>query len=321
MIHWGIIGAGNIANRFATSLEQVEGATLFAVARRTMEKAEAFKREHPCEVAYDNYQDLLDDSRIDAVYIALPHKYHLEWVEKALKAGKAVLCEKPATLSLAEMKQISKTAQEEGIFFMEAMKSRFVPAYREIRARIQNGEIGEVTQVSTSLCRVFNESDSSYHFEPVQGGCLLDMGVYNLSVIEDFLSTPVQLKELDSEVRENGVEVYVNATLESNGVVGIIESAFDRETETIAVITGTKGTIKMPNFHRPTSYELTLNDTNQTQHIEVPYEVDDFYSEIKHVVDCLNEGVTESSIMSLQHSENIATIVDQLKSAIKSNQY
>lgn len=317
MINWGIIGAGNIANRFATSLEQVEGATLYAVARRTMEKAEAFKKEHPCEVAYDNYQDLLDDQRIDAVYIALPHKYHLEWVKKALKAGKAVLCEKPATLSLAEMKQITKTAQEEGIFFMEAMKSRFVPAYREIRARIQNGDIGDVTQVSTSLCRVFNESDSTYHFEPVQGGCLLDMGVYNLSVIEDFLSFPVQLKKLDSEVRENGVEVYVNATLESNGVVGIVESAFDRETETMAIITGTKGVIKLPNFHRPTSYELTLYDTNQTQYIEVPYEVDDFYSEIKHVVDCLNEGVTESPIMSLQHSENIATIVDQIKLAIK----
>src|SRR4051794_30597964 len=135
MINWGIIGAGNIAHRFADSLEHVEGAQLYAVARRTMEKADQFRAEHPSEVSYDNYQNLLDDDKVDAVYIALPHQLHLEWVEKALRAGKAVLCEKPATLSAVEMRQITKTVHEKQVFFMEAMKSRFVPAYREVKER------------------------------------------------------------------------------------------------------------------------------------------------------------------------------------------
>ena len=316
MIKWGIIGAGNIAHRFATSLEQVKGARLYAVARRTMEKAEAFRAEHPCDVSYDNYQTLLDDSEIDAVYIALPHQFHLEWVKKALRAGKAVLCEKPATLSLQEMEEITETVKETNIFFMEAMKSRFVPAYREIKERIEKGDIGEVLSVSTSLCRVFTETDASYHFEPVQGGCLLDMGVYNISLIEDFMTSLVQVKAVDYEVNDNGVEVYVDAKLESNGVIGRVESAFDRETETVAIITGTIGEIRIPNFHRPASYTLTLADSNESQLHEVPYDHDDFYSEIVHVVECIQEHKTESPIMSLKHSENVAQIMDQIKDEI-----
>lgn len=317
MINWGIIGAGNIAHRFADSLEYVDGAQLYAVARRTMEKAEAFRSEHPCEVSYDNYQSLLNDTQIDAVYIALPHQFHLEWVKKALKAGKAVLCEKPATLSLDEMEEITETVHEEGLFFMEAMKSRFVPAYREVKERIDKGEIGKVLSVSTSLCRVFSEADSSYHFEPVQGGCLLDMGVYNIALLEDFMTSPVQVKDVEYEVRDNGVEVYVNANLESNGVFGKLESAFDRETETVAIITGTMGEIRIPNFHRPYSYELVMGDSNEAQYIEVPYDIDDFYSEIVHVVDCINQDMIESPIMSLQDSINIAKIMDQVKAEIK----
>lgn len=315
MINWGIIGAGNIAHRFADSLVHVEGARLYAVARRSMEKADQFRAEHPSEVSYDNYQNLLDDKEIDAVYIALPHQLHLEWVVKALRAGKAVLCEKPATLSFEEMKEITKTVQEEQVFFMEAMKSRFVPAYREVKARIEQGEIGKLLSVSTSLCRVFSEEDSSYHFEPVQGGCLLDMGVYNISVIEDFMNSLLSLQAIDYEARDNGVELYVNAELESDGVIGIVESAFDRETETVAVLTGELGSIRIPNFHRANSYELVVaEDTNQ---VDVPYDIDDFYSEIAHVVECLEEGLIESPIMSLKNSENVAIIMDQIKAEIK----
>jgi len=78
MIKWGIIGAGNIANRFANSLEEVTDGELYAVANRTIEKAEDFKDNHPCEKGYGSYQELLDDDHVDAVYIAFPHKYHLE---------------------------------------------------------------------------------------------------------------------------------------------------------------------------------------------------------------------------------------------------
>lgn len=314
MIKWGIIGAGNIAHRFADSLANLNDATLYAVSNRTIEKAEAFKAEHPCERAYGSYADLLADENVDVVYIAVPHKFHLEWVIKALEAGKAVLCEKPATLSLAEMSQISELAKEKNLFFMEAMKSRFTPAYYEVKNLVKNGEIGNVTGIYTSLCRVFPVDNTGYFYEPVQGGCLLDMGVYNAAFIEDFTSEPFELYELDYAMHEDTVEVYVNAKLTSGKVEVILESAFDRETETKAIIRGTKGIIVVPNFHRPTSYILQTEESMKS--VEVPYKVDDFYGEIRHVVDCLSNDFTESPIMSLKNSENVAGLIDTIKAEI-----
>lgn len=314
MIKWGIIGAGNIAHRFADSLENLSDATLYAVANRTIEKAEKFKTEHPCEKAYGSYDELLADETIHAVYIALPHKYHLEWVKKALEVGKAVLCEKPATLSLDEMKQISELAKERNLFFMEAMKSRFTPAYREVKNLVDAGHIGNVTGVFTSLCRVFPVDDTGYFYETVQGGCLLDMGVYNAALIEDFTKEPFTLDGLEYAMYEDTVEVYVNAHLTSGNVEVILESAFDRETETKAVIRGTKGLIIIPDFHRPTSYILQTEDTMKS--VEVPYKFDDFYGEIRHVVDCLENDFTESPIMTLENSENTAGLIDIIKAEI-----
>lgn len=316
MIKWGIIGAGNIANRFADSLKEVEGAELYAVACRTMEKSERFRAEHPCEVAYDSYSDLLADPQVEAVYIALPHKYHLEWVTQAIEHGKAVLCEKPATLSGDEMQAIADLAREKKVFFMEAMKSRFVPAYRELKAKIEAGVIGEILSVSTSLCHIFDEATSSYHFEPVQGGPLLDMGIYNVSLLEDFMPAPIELEAIEYETHPNGIELYVKASLRADGVTGVLETGFDRETETLAVIEGSKGSIRIPSFHRAISYELFELGAPTSQKIDVPYEVDDFYSEIAHVVSCLEAGQIESPIMPLATSQKLAEIVDLLKAAI-----
>lgn len=316
MIKWGIIGAGNIANRFATALAQVENASLYAVACRTVEKAERFQANHPSEKAYGDYQALLDDPEIDAVYVAVPHKYHQEWVSKALQAKVAVLCEKPAAMTQAEVDGMIELSHKEGVFFMEAQKSRFVPAYLDLKARIEQGLIGEIKHITTSLCHVFNEATSTYHFEPGQGGTLLDMGVYNLSVLEDFMPSPMEVTAIDYALHANGIELYVNATLEAGGISGVIESAFDRETETVAVIEGSQGSIRIPNFHRASEYTMITQDGTHEQ-VEVGYDHDDFYSEIQHVVTCLAEGRIESPIMTHQASSNIARLVDQLKAAIK----
>lgn len=142
MIRWGIIGAGNIAKRFTISSAQTKEGILYAVANRTLEKAEAFKKNYPCEKAYGSYEALLKDPQIDMVYIALPHQYHFKWIKKALLEKKAVLCEKPATMNATQMREIKKLAKINGVFFMEAMKNRFVPVSEKINERIQRGEIG-----------------------------------------------------------------------------------------------------------------------------------------------------------------------------------
>ncbi len=160
MIHFGILGAGNIAHRFAASLAKVEGAELVAASRRTAEKAAAFLAEVPCASgarAYGDHEALLADPEVDAIYLALPHDLHHAWALRALDAGKVVLCEKPAMLSEAEAAEVTAAARERGLLFMEAMKTRFVPLHPHVMDAV--GALGPVARVHASLC---NDALASY---------------------------------------------------------------------------------------------------------------------------------------------------------------
>jgi predicted dehydrogenase len=315
MINWGIIGAGTIAHRFANSLAQVEDTRLYAVSNRTLEKAKAFQAQHLCQVAYDSYQDVLDDAQVDAVYIALPHQFHEEWVLKAMAANKAVLCEKPATMNVSEAKAIADAHEKHPVFFMEAMKNRFTPTYEAVSARIKAGEIGKITKITTSLCRVFDEASSNYHFQEGPGGCLLDMGIYNAGLMQGLLPGEYALKDVSYELHPNHIEIYVHAKFDVNGVEAVLESAFDRQTETKAVITGTKGEIVVHDFHRPTAYDLTLNG-QEAKHFDLGYIVDDFYGEISHTVEMIKQGRTESDRMPIADTIAMADIIGQVKEHI-----
>lgn len=314
MINWGIIGAGNIANRFAESLSNFTEAQLYGIACRTLEKAAAFQNNHPCEKIFDDYQLLLDDPEIDLVYIALPHLYHHEWIIKALKTGKGVLCEKPATMNAAEMKDVIETARTQNKLFMEAMKSRFVPAYRVAHELISAGEIGEITKVFASLCREMPEDHTHYHYMPKQGGALLDMGIYNLSLIKDFSPADLTVGTVDYKLHENQIDLYVKASLVHDQFEAIIETGFDRNTETVAIITGTKGTITIPNFHRATSFTMTTE--NETKEFDLPYDHDDFYSEIEAMHTSFNRKEIENPIMTLENSLHCAELIDLIKEKI-----
>ena len=103
MIRWGIIGAGKIAQRFVKSLAHEKNSQLYAVSCRTLSKAQQFADIYHALKAYGSYEEVLQDPNVDAVYITLPHGYHYLWSIQAIKAGKAVLVEKPAGINAFEI--------------------------------------------------------------------------------------------------------------------------------------------------------------------------------------------------------------------------
>ena len=110
MIRWGIIGFGRIAHKFAGSIENLADGYVYAVASRSGGKDDPYLKAHPDVVVYKDYESLLNDPKVDAVYLALPHKFHKEWAIKTLEKKKAILCEKPAVLNSEDMKEIKATA-------------------------------------------------------------------------------------------------------------------------------------------------------------------------------------------------------------------
>lgn len=312
MINWGIIGAGRIAHRFCEALAYDKRAKLVAVSCRSQEKAEAFKAMHPCDKAYGNFQAVIDDSDIDAVYIALPHLYHFEWVKKAILAKKKVLVEKPATMNVAQMEEIKQLANEGQVLFMEAMKTRFVPGYIKAKKLVNEGIIGDLISIKTSFCGRVDYDCNSYLFDPIQGGCLLDLGIYNISYLDDYFNQALEEVTVICNYHDCGVDNYVNATIKFGDQVGIVECGMDRNSENQAIIEGTLGTMIIKPIHRPLDLRIVLNDGQVIDH-HLEYVHDDFYSEIAHFNDLIETNQTESNIMSLDDSLNCAKILKAVR--------
>lgn len=149
-VRWGILATGSIARAFAAGLRESESGVLAAVGSRSLEKAVAFAGEFGGS-AYSSYQGVLEDPDVDAVYIATPHHLHAENTIAAAQAGKAILCEKPFTLTFAAAERAIEAVRRAGVFFMEAFMYRCHPQTRQAREWLRNGAIGRILQVDAEF--------------------------------------------------------------------------------------------------------------------------------------------------------------------------
>lgn len=316
MIRWGIIGAGNIAARFAASLYHEQDGCLLAVSCRTLEKAEQFAAAHGAAKAYGSYEALLSDPEVDAVYLALPHGLHKQWAIRAMEAGKSVLCEKPAGLNADEVWQMAQAAEANHVLFMEGMKSRFVPLYGKIKELLREGVIGELQRIDTSLCNEIPFDDlgpwgKTYHTQPGHGGSLLDSGIYCASWIEDLTASDITRIRLAACLRD-GIDVYLDASLQIGSLRATLETAFDRAKPRTVVLIGTTGELRVEELHRTQMAELYRGGI-VAETFTAPYVFDDFYGEIHHFTQCLQSGLKESPVMSLAASIRCANILDVIR--------
>ena len=144
---WGILGAGNVSRQWVLSLKGCSGARLAAVGAREQERAEDFARRYGIARTYGNYEQLVEDSDVDIVYIGTKTHLHKEHTLLALKAGKHVLCEKPLASNTVEAEEMHALAKESGVMLQDAMWTRFFPAVEHARFLIETGAIGDPQMV------------------------------------------------------------------------------------------------------------------------------------------------------------------------------
>ena len=320
MVRFGILGAGNIAHRFAESLKHEKGAVLTAVSCRNPEKGQIFLDQFGAKKVYPSHEELLQDESVDAIYLALPHQLHAEWAVNAINAHKAVLCEKPAAMNADEMQRIIDAADQNQVLFMEAMKPRFVPLYGELKKLMENQVIGDLLRVEASQCNQCSEGiNNTYHSNPESGGSLLDCGIYCASWIEDFLSGIPSLEKICGVVKDK-VNYYTDAELLFDEKTARLECAFDRKKPKQAVLYGTLGHIIIEQMHRPE--EMTVFCKNKEPYsVKKEYEFDDFYGEIHEFVTCFETGKLESDRMPKKASLRCQQILDQIKSGFEYTPY
>lgn len=313
-IHFGIIGPGKIANRFASSFEHAKGGKVYAVASRDEQKAKEFAATYGIGKVFTSYEAMLKDPAVDVIYIATPHPFHHEQTLLCLNHGKAVICEKPLALNYKQASEMIATARKNNVFLMEAMWSRFFPATKKALELVQTGVIGELKymQADFGFAAPVNFDNRVYNMA-LGGGAQLDVGVYPLFLALLFLGKPDEVKSM-SQLAETGADTVTSALLSyRNGSIANVWSSIVTDSPKQADIMGTLGRITMHTpWHKSQMITLRLNSGDVTE-FSFPYPGNGFQYQVEEVVHCLQQGKKESDLMPHSLSLLMAQVSDEIR--------
>ncbi len=317
VVRWGILGTGGIARAFAEGLRLAPGAVLAAVGSRTADSAQAFADAFGVPAAYGSYRELVEAQDVDIVYIGTPHPMHAANAMLALHAGKAVLCEKPFAMNRREAEQVVALAREKGLFLMEAMWTRFLPALAEVRRIIAACEIGQVTQVHADFgFSATLDPEHRVNKLALGGGALLDLGIYPLSIACALLG-PVESVRAQAIMGETGVDLTTAFSMKhQGGTLSVCSCSLRARSSSELVVSGTRGSVRMNRmFHLAESVTVDLLD-GTTRTTPTPYLGNGYVHEAIEAGRCLREGRIEHP--ALTHGETLALmgVLDTIRAQI-----
>jgi predicted dehydrogenase len=288
---WGILGTAQIARVCVIpAILHSRNGTAHALASRSLPRAQALAQEHAIPTTYGEYQQLIDDPRVDAVYIPLPNHLHREWTLRALRAGKHVLCEKPLALNAAEAQEMATVATETGQILMEAFMYRFHPRSRRVKELVDSGAIGDPRLVRAAFC--FDHQDpTDIRFKPeMGGGALMDVGCYGVSLARWMLGLEPESVQASAEYSPSGVDVQMIGLLRfPGGRLASVEASFTTALQQTYTIVGTQGAIELPHdayipWGKDATFRLRATRDEEGQVETVPG-ADEYQLMVEHFAD------------------------------------
>uniref|UniRef100_A0A8C8SST6 Trans-1,2-dihydrobenzene-1,2-diol dehydrogenase n=1 Tax=Pelusios castaneus TaxID=367368 RepID=A0A8C8SST6_9SAUR len=318
---WGICSAGKISHDFLVALETLpaEDHRVMGIAARDLARAQEYAQRHRIPRAYGSYEELAQDPDVDVVYVGVIHPWHLPVGRLFLEAGKAVLLEKPLGMNAAEVRELGQVARSHGVFLMEAYWTRFFPASERLHALISQGALGELKVVRAEFGAPLSSCPRVVQKE-LGGSALLDIGCYCIQFITMVFSGERPESIIASGfLYPTGVDETLSVILNYQGKrQAVITCSIMGWLPNQAAVSGTKGIIQLPSYMwSPT--ELVVNGQHEafplpapSQYIHFPHSTGLCY-EAQHVRQCLLKGLKESPIVSLAHSELVASIMDEVR--------
>ncbi len=313
-VRWGILGTGRIAAVFAEGLTALPDAELAAVGSRATASATAFAERYGAARAHGNYEALAADPGVDVVYVATPHPLHHPHARLCLVAGKAVLCEKPFTLNAGQARDLVRLARGRGLFLMEAMWSRFLPAMARARGLVEAGAIGE-PQLLTADFGFRKPFDPEHRlFAPdLGGGALLDVGSYLVSLASMLFGPPAEIRSL-VELGPTGIDERAALLFGyGGGRFAHLTAAITTATPQQATIVGDSGSVTLhPLWWKGTRFTVSPAGQEATT-IEAPFDGNGYNYEAAEVGRCLRSGQIESAVMPLDESVAVIETLDRVR--------
>ena len=261
---WACIGCGDIASDMARDLRD-KGKPLSGVYSRTPERAQAFAEKYGIERVYTCADELFDDESIDIVYIATPHNHHIEYILKAAKSKKHILCEKAITLNYAELAFAKQVCEENGVILAEAQTIYHMPVYNTVEKYIKDGTLGRLKLIEVNLGTKKDYDMSNRFFNPdLAGGAMLDIGVYALSFARRLMSEKASEIKSTVQLAPTGVDEQALILLSNskNEMASVTLSLIAKLPRT-AVASFENGWVEFENYNRSTRARINLFDNRE----------------------------------------------------------
>lgn len=277
VVNWGVLGCAGIAEgRVIPGLLKASNAKLYAIASRgNGEKLQRFQQKFQPEVVYESYEALLDDPKVEAVYIPLPNGLHYDWVLKAAEKKKHILCEKPLGATRLEAEQMQEACNKNGVLLMEAFAYRQSPLTFQAKKIVESGVLGKLQLIESHYgYNLQNEADVRLS-KDLDGGATYDIGCYNLNVIRYFAgSEPTKITATGkiSEKFEVDMESTIVMEFES-GLKAVSYCSFGVSPYCGYMAVGDKGIMTVPfEFNSKGTTKIQVKTAEKTEEfvIECP---------------------------------------------------
>ena len=301
-----IFGCGNISKRIAKSCNLVKEIDLVGFASKNEEKAREYALTYGAS-DYGDYDHFLNGD-IDAVYVATYNQSHYELIKRALEHHKNVICEKPMLHSIGKTEEMFDLAKQNDVLLMEALKSVFLPAVIKTKQMMKDGVIGDITEARASFMRCGDHPRDHWINDPVTGGALKDLGTYCVGTLNYLFDEVPKMTGLESDATDECSDTTAYVDLDYSGVKARVNVSNSLDGYTDLYIEGTRGYIDINNFWKTGKGVYFVDGTEYGLDEEC---ISDFYYELKHFADLVDNGIKESPVMSRQASIDILKITGE----------
>lgn len=309
----GIVGAGWIAEKAAITLNGLQEAECYAIASRSLEKAQAFAWKWGFRKAYGSYSELIADGDVDLIYVATPHSHHYDVTREALLADKPCLVEKAFMANYRQAEDVVKLARERKVFLAEAIWTRYQPVVGTVKGLIADGRIGTPRLVTATLGYSMGNKERIMRPD-LCGGALLDLGVYALNFVRMFCNSPILSIESQCVKSNTGMDLTnaISIVL-ANGILANVQSSACCVGDNIGVIAGTEGNLIIDNINNPQTITVNGPDRTYIETIRVPQQITGYEYQFLACRQALADGLLEPREMPLRETLYIMQLMDGLR--------
>ncbi len=318
MVRWGILGCGRIAGKFASDLKLVSNAELIACGARSKQSADEFAAAYSIKHKHYSYEDLVKDDEVDVIYVATPHSHHHQNTLLCIEHGKAVLCEKAFAINYKQAKEMIDAACSKKVFLMEAVWTKFLKPFNRVKQMIDEGMLGDIKSMQLNFGFKPPANAPQRIFDPeLGGGTLLDIGIYNVFTTLFFLGKP-DIIIASMTPASTGIDAQCAATFNyKNGAIAQLFSTFLSDTSTEADICGTEGRVHLSHrYYTPAASIEYFNGKPETKQLIYTPENEEGFGyqyEASHVCECLEQGLTESNVMTHADTLLLMETMDEVR--------